>query len=42
VRLPDAPGDRERRGDLGVGQQDRELLSAVAAREVLGRNTQNV
>ena len=35
-RRPDALGDLEGRGDIGVGQQDRELLPAVAPGEVPG------
>jgi RimJ/RimL family protein N-acetyltransferase len=34
-RRPDALGDCDRREDLGVGEKDRELLSAIAAGEVL-------
>jgi hypothetical protein len=34
-RRPDALGDPEGGGDLGLGQQDRELLAAVAPGEVL-------
>jgi RimJ/RimL family protein N-acetyltransferase len=42
-RRPDALGDRDRREDLGVGEKDRELLSAIAAGEVLApqRGTQH-
>jgi hypothetical protein len=35
-RRPDALGDLEGRGNPGVGEQDRELLPAVAAGEVPG------
>ena len=35
-RRPDPLGDLERRGNPGVGEQDRELLPAVAAGEVPG------